>query len=262
MQILLRNDKDKYYVWKEAKFQNNKYYVDGLWRSDVNILAVKDFEDADKVTCKCCGVLINDDPESIERHFVEEEAKRDCLKCDRVSTYNERYSYEQQITPNGDGTYKITNSCNARLRCRDSWIDINNENITTGCKHYAHRRMGVEKLGGIFTKYPDLFAKQITVEALKEKGYGYRRCYNGWYQYDMNLRNTLFAYVNECGIVDHFKCSYKYDTRTFYYSATQGKLFYENSGRYVEGKPYEFSEAKYNSMKKKIEALYKEGKKK
>jgi hypothetical protein len=259
MQILLRRWDDKLYVWKDATFNNDTYTVDGYDIRETNILAVKDGDGGKYVRCGFCNEKLDNNPEAIEKHFVEQEAQRDCLKCIHMQ-FNKRTNPKRTVTKGENGMYNISETYSASLNCRYSYLDPNSEAGKEQCVYNQHRAHGVKPIGGLLMHHPDLFEKQITVEALKAKGYEFVRRYDGYFMYDMKLRNSLFAHVNECGIVDHFSASYRYETRSFHYSATQGKLFYEGNGKYVEGQPWNWSDTKYNSVKKKIEALYKEGK--
>ena len=257
MQVLLRMYDGKYYVWKEAKHERNTFIIDGSRWSETDIIAVRGEEGKKYVRCKYCNEQIDNTPEAIEKHFVEWEAKRDCTKC-RDMRLESKSLPERSFVKNEEGRYEVTEKYTASISCTLFWGDPESETGKAFCKFNQHRKQGVEAIGGILMQYPDLFEKQITVEALKANDYHFENRWNGFFSYDMNLRNTLYAYVNECGIVDHFEASYRGTYRTFYYSATQKKLFYAQSGCYKEGIPSNWSENKYKQVRRKIEALYKE----
>lgn len=259
MQVLFRQYDGKYYVWKEAKHNGKRFVVDERSYNETDIIAAKSDDGGKFVVCKYCGEQINNTPEAIEKHFVEQEAKRDCLACRRMSIAS-RSDNKRVITKNAEGKYDVTETYTAHLQCNESWSDPDSETGKRFCMYNRHRIMGVEAVGGVLMQYPDLFEKQMTVETLKAKGCTFMRRYHNHFMYDMFLRNTLFAHVNECGIVDYFEASYRYDTHYFYYSATQKKLFYANNGCYTEGKPDGWSDNKYNMVRRKIEAFYKEDK--
>lgn len=259
MQVLFRQFDGKYYVWKEATHKGKRFVVDGGSYPEIDIIAVKGDEGGKYVRCKYCNEQIDNTPEAIEKHFLEQEAKRDCVKCNDMRIEG-RSVVERTIAKNAECRYDIVEKYTARLHCCYSYCDPDTESGKAACKYNQHRQHGVEAIGGILMQYPDLFEKQITVEALKANGCVYKDRWHGSFTYDMLLRNTLFAYVNECGIVDNFEASYRNDWRTFYYSATQKKLFHAVNGCYFEGKPNGWSDNKYNQVRRKIEALYKEDK--
>lgn len=258
MKILLRKHGDKYYVWKDATYENGEYYVDGQQVVQVNILAIKGNERTKYVQCMSCGEIMVDDPAVIEKHFADKEAKKDCSKC-----HNRRYSGQTnanvQMKLNEDGTYHVTTVFDARVFCGNSWPnkDIHHPSITDSCIFYRCRRAGVKEVSDIFMKNPSLFDKHITVDFLRSKGFVYDR-YNGSFLYDLKLRGTLKACVNEVGIVDHFLIAYKYRSYKVYYSEKYDQLFYEDGGKYVTYVPNGVSQAKHDAVKAKITALYKE----
>lgn len=257
MQVLLRKWHDKHYVWKEATFDRSNYCVDGLFIRQTEILAVKDGNGGKFVSCKYCHENMENKPEVIEKHFLDYEAKRDCLKCMDRQFYNKR-STGVVVTKGENGNYNVQETYTSKMRCVQTWSDVETEAAIAGCKYNQHRRMGVGPVGGWLLDYPDLFAKQITVEALKAKGYEYCGRRDGYFMYDMKMRGTLHAYVNACGIVDHFVGSFRGWGKTFYYSATQDKLFWNANGEYNDKIPYDWGETKYNTIHKKIADLYKE----
>lgn len=257
MKILLRLWEGKPYVWKEAKCENDKYFVDDHYINHIAILAVKDGDGGKWVRCKFCEATIKNDPEEIEKHFVEMEKQRNCLECIQRQFHSRRNS-NRTVAQRDDGSFEVTETYTASMRCGYSWHDVNTEEAASGCMFNQHRKQGVIPVGSYLMDHPDLFAKQVTVEALKAKGYEYCRRYGNFFVYDMKLRGTMFAYVNEYGIVDHFEASYRNYSKEFYYSATQDKLFFNSRGAYCEGMPYDWGETKYNAVKKKIKDLYKE----
>lgn len=268
MKVLLRQfDEKKYYVWMNAVYENGRFrivYEDGYKQNiaDTDILAIKDDNRSEYVICNNCGTMIHNDPESIEAHFAEVEAKRDCFKCSSLRRSRIR-SVSAEIDNNPDGTLRVTETYNAELRCGQSYWSspmINTDAAKEICVFFRCRKCGVHPIEDVFTKYPDLFNKHITVDVLNAKKYlpDTGGMVNGYFEYDIKLRNTLKACVNKLGIVDHFvvKCrSYKYNV---YYSAKYDKLFFGDYKAYSEHLPDHMSEAKYNQIHAKISALYKE----
>jgi hypothetical protein len=209
--------------------------------------------------------MIKDDPESIEAHFAAQEAKRDCFKCPSLRKSRVQ-SISAEMIEDKDGRFRVVETYNADLRCNQSYWNsptITSEEAKSICVHYRCRRYGVSPIKDVFTQYPNLFDKYITVDVLKEKKFAPDECNmpGGYFEYDMKLRNTLKACVNKLGIVDHFVIKHRSYKFNVCYSAKYDKLFfYDRRGKYSEELPEIISETKYNQIKAKISALYKEEK--
>lgn len=262
MKVLIRKWDNKYYVWKTATWKNGEYYVDGCRLEQFNILSIKEDDRCKYVRCSYCGTYIKDDPKSIEEHFVESESKKDCFKCRNLRTYgvtNPTKSYEK----NANGTYRQTVVSDVNLHCGNVYPsqDINAVNLSRYCAFYHCRRSGVKKVSDILIEYPDPFNKQITVDLLKAKGFEYERYHNGYFEYDLKMRNTLKACVNELGIVDHFIVKHRGYSFLAYYSEKYDELFYVESGKYIMRDEDYVSESKHSASKGKISSLYKEASK-
>ncbi len=272
MRILLRKYDNKYYVWKDAVYENGIYHliIDGKTAPfsvyQTNILAVDDDDRANYVKCLHCGAIIKNDPESIEAHFAEQEAKRNCLSCEEMMHSGDETEVAVRYTKNEDGTYHFMKECNTQLVCSYNsyhfFPDINSEAAKQVCKYFQCRKKGVSKIDDVFVKYPGIFNKQITVDWLVKNGFT-KKCFEGTnrneWSVDLGLRgNTLHAIVNELGIVDRFYIHHRYDCYTAYYSEKYDKLFFVDGSRYTEEMPWGLSQAKYNNAKKIIEKLYKE----
>lgn len=266
MQALFRNFDNKYYVWKDVVYQDGAFRVEypgyGLLSVDqTEIIAIKNDNRSGMAVCMHCGAMIKNDPESIEAHFVEQEAKKDCFKCpslrkDMVKVINAEFS------KNDEDVFEIVETYKADLRCGQAYWNrpqIDTEATKKICIHYRCRQRGVQKFEDIFTKYPDLFDKHITVDVLNAKKCTYDGHIDNWFEYDLKCRNTVKACANELGIVDHFIIKVRNHRYVAFYSAKYDKLFFSTNGRdYEETMPYSMTENKYNQAKEKISALYKE----
>lgn len=269
MKILLRKWEGEFYVWKTAEYKDNEYYIDNAIVAQTRILAVKEHDANEYVICNNCGEKVKNDSESIERHYVSQEEQKNCLTCQYCYPYKVKNEKKIYIpVPNEDGMYDCVTTQTSRLRCRMNYsaVDIHDPKVNAYCRFMQCRRNGMRSFGDILMHNPNLFEKQITVDALHKKGYAYvgttpeDRYGNKYFKYDMKCRNTVWACVNEYGIVDHFGVSYRYNVYKVYYSATQGKLFFDAHGCYTEDKPYNLSDAKVRFLMEKIPELYKEAK--
>ena len=260
MRILLRKFNNKFYVWKDATYIDGKYYLveNGATIGSVNqinILAIDEDDRINFVQCNHCGATIKNDPKSIEAHFAEREAKRNCLSCPEMVQTGEEKDATVQYTKNEDGTYHFTKECNTKLGCSYascySYVDIDSEEAKKRCMYFQCRAKGVSKINDTFVKYPGIFNKQITIDCLTKNGFLNKRYLsNGEWVVDLGLRgNTLYAVVNELGIVDSFYITHRYDRFTAYYSEKYDKLFFKSRTGYIDEMPYNLSQAKYNTAK-------------
>lgn len=263
MEVLLKKYGDEYYVWKEATYNQRKFFFTGTNTriEQINILAIRNDDRKDCVECACCGEVIHNDPQSIEAHFIAQEAKRDCFHCDKLRTES-RKLITAQYKKNESGSYTVTETSEAVLSCGQAYWNkpkIDSEGALSICKFTACRRAGVMEISDVFIKYPDLFDKQATVDALNENNSTYEGYKYGYFVYDLKCHNTVKAYVNPLGIIDHFVISYRSNAMNAFYSARYDKIFFEERfNKYAEDAPYNISDNRYNQAKAKISALYKE----
>lgn len=265
MEILLRKLDDKSYVWTEAQWKDGKYYIDDdifgpCAVEQVNILAVKNDERVNSVQCAYCGAIIENSPEAIEKHYAEQEAKKDCIHCSKMRINGDKMNVIVGFVANGDGTYKRTETSDVNLGCRiDYWTeDINSASAKRNCIYAQCRRKGVRTINDVFVKYPNLFDKFITVDLLESKKYQREEYANGRWRYDLKLRGTLKACVNEFGIVDYFLLTTRDFTYTLYYSPKYNKLFTQNWGRYHEDMSGVMSASKEQQILSKLSKLFEE----
>lgn len=263
MEILIRKYGNEYYVWKTCTCKDNRYFLDNEFETEIyneNILAVKDDTRIGHVQCTNCGKMIKDDPESIEQHFAEEEAKRDCLKCEYLRTDRNIHNKTTEFSNNGNGTYRVVEAYDAELTC-GMWYhrpNIDSEDAKTYCMYYQCRRSGVAKIDDMFVRYPDPFVRQITVDVLNAKKYPYEGYHDGFFQYDIKLRGNVSACVNELGIVDHFRFNNRGYVYKLYYSDKYDKLFYAYGRKLKENCTDIMTDTKLKQVMDKIRALYKE----
>jgi len=264
MEVLLRKHEGKYYIWKKATYEHGYFVVEGIRIGQERILATKDDNRKDYVTCAYCGAVINNNPESIEAHFTEEEAKRDCFKCSSMRI-NSKKSVKANIVDRDGNLLTVQETYEADLRCGQSWSrspSIASDDAKKVCVYYRCRNSGVQAIEDAFIKYPGLFDKHITVDVLTAKGYVCDGYINGFFEYDLKSRNTVKACVNELGVVDHFIVKHRGYKFVAYYSPKYDKLFFVDNYRrdYEERIPSPMSETKYNQAKAKIASIYKEEK--
>lgn len=260
MEILLREHDGKYYVWKETEFRKDGYYLNGERIYYSQILDAKTEGTESYVVCGYCGKMIKNDPESIEAHFAEMESKRDCFTCKALRESGVR-DKKVQYAKNEYGTYSASSTYQTVLSCANSYVSIDSmthESVQNRCSYYACRRYGMQPIKNIFQLYPHPFETQITVDMLLEKKMKTLGTYRGYIEYDMKLRGTLMACVNELGIVDRFRLKYRSYVYYLFYSKKYNKLFYASNGEYIENLPWGIPTVKWEQVKEKIAAIYQE----
>ena len=262
MEVLLREFGEEYYVWKEATYSKGEFALadDSSKINQINILAIRNDNRNDFVECAHCGEIIHNDPKSIEAHFAAQEAKRDCFHCSELS-YSNIGNIGTQYVKIDDEIYTRTAMDKVNLYCgKHSWNRslIDSPAADATCKYTQCRRKGVREISDVFVKYPDLFDKQATVDALNEKNSTYEGYSRGFFVYDLKCHNAVKAYVNPLGIINHFTISFRTHTMIAFYSAKYDEIFFKNWEEYSENVPYDISDTRYNQAKAKISALYKE----
>ena len=264
MRILLRrDDKGNEYVWCDATYKNECYYrtVNNAETEvyETNIAAVEGHISGDYVVCCCCGEVIPNTPEEIEKHYRKMEADKDCTNC-RYLTFDNYPNKKRKLVDLGDGTYDVTENFTSHLYCNANYSRrrVEDVNLRNSCIFYRCRQQGVRPPRDIFAVYPGAFDKAITVDTLIEKKYKLDGTDNGYFLYDMKSRGTIKACVNSLGIVECFRVSSNGDKVYFYYSEKYDRVFMANrwDRNYMTSMPYWFRENKYEEALKKIRALY------
>lgn len=271
MRILLRTYGGEEYVWKEATYKKENFFIvnnDGEDSAieECNIAATDGHNMAGYVVCAYCGEMVLNTEEEIEKHYAAIESKRDCTTCDKLYVDGDHNTLRRTITPNEDGTYSVSDIITARLFCRNYYnkYEISTNQAKKVCKFLQCRRNGMREASDFFSKYPDAFDSIITVDAVVAQKYKYdKRNYISYgytrrnlHMYDMKSRGTIKACVNENGIVECFQASSSGEVYRFFYSAKYDKMFYAKYGNYREGRPDYFSQKKYDELLTKVRALY------
>ena len=263
MRILIRSYDGNEYVWKDAIFKDDKYYIteNGLdaWIREIDIAAVQDHVDVNYVICKHCGEKIQNTPEAIEKHFADAEKSRDCTKCRYLAFDNNVANIQREIVKNEDGTYHVVQKFTSELYCNNYFKKkINDPRANNHCPFYQHRKAGVRGVNSVFVNYPGAFDTVITSDVLIAKKFRSDGHNGRYFLYDMKSRGTIKACVNMSGIVECFLVSSHGDRMYFYYSEKYDKLFYTDGykGNYIEGCPSWFRENKFEEAHKRIKALY------
>lgn len=257
MRILLRNYDDKPYVWKDAEYKDEQYFLDGKRIYETEIAAVDGIK-TDHVVCKTCGEVILNTPEAIEAHYAKRERERDCASCERLQFSRNEPMPKRKLVDIGNGTFQVTEEFTSKLFCKDGWRtrEMTDQYTLQRCSYMQCRANGVRQFNDIFHKYPGVFDTTVTVDALLAKKFKYNGTQGSYFVYDMRSRGTIKALVNKLGIVECFQVSSNGAKVRYYYSEKYDKLFYASNVIYIEGYPCWFREAKFDEAHDKIKALY------
>ena len=257
MRILLRRHNGEQYVWKNAVFKDEQYYLkdDMVHVKESNIAAV-DGARKGYVVCLNCGAMIEDSEEKIEEHYKERENGKDCAICEKLKYGSTKTNWNRTLKVHDDRTYHVMEDFTSNLYCGMYYGNVDVKEAEGNCTFFKCRKSGVRKPNSIFARYPELFDTVITADALIAKKFRFDNHDGRYFIYDLKSRGTIKACVNNLGIVECFRVSSNGSLVYFYYSEKYDKMFFDNGSRYNEGYPYWFKEKKFEEAKAKIKALY------
>ena len=262
MNILLRYYNGKHYVWKQAEWKGQRYRLTDTDEviNQTSILAVTEDPRIGFVICNNCGELVANNPESIEAHYKAIEDKKDCFTCSKLTTYGDKEHFQREYKANEDGTYKVIDSYDTLLGCKMSYVTerIGSKNANRNCIYTRCRRYGVSEINDVFVKYPGLFERNITIDTIDTKTCTFEGYENGYFIYDLKMRGTIKACVNEMGIIDHFIFNRGGWPYNFFYSDKYKKIFFQNWETYTDAVHDYMNRAKETKVIEKISKLYEE----
>lgn len=273
MRVLLRLYGNEEFVWKEAQYAKEDFFVDGRKVHEVNIAAVDDCDLSGYIYCVNCGERIKDEPGAFEQHCTEREKSRDCTNCEYLLISKNSDGPIRQIIINEDGTYTVNEMWNnSSLLCSRGYgrYRIDSNEALEMCKYTYCRKYGARQSNNLFERYPNAFDTVITVDALQEKKFKFDHLTDNYrnagiedksfFLYDMKSRGTIKACVNHLGIVECFKVISRESEYYFHYSEKYDKLFYVDGRKYCEGCPCYVTDRKFNELYKKVKELYESAK--
>lgn len=207
MKILLRHYEDEVYVWKQAKYYRNSFYVEGDPIDQTEIVTVLNDNRKNYVICSSCGTIFPINGKKFKKHQQESEGVKACMKCKKLG-FNTCTSHVNTYTDNGDGTFTQKSVSKVQLVCTNGlWnhYDITSAKAIANCNK---RRCGEAQpipIRDIFTERPGVFDDIITVDKILENGYEsipYKDRHTT--EYLISSEAEVHAVVNSIGIVDRF----------------------------------------------------------
>ena len=260
MKILLRNYKSESYIWKDATYKTNTFFVD----DDIpirysNIVSIIDDNRPKQVKCSACGEIFEKGSKEWKKHIRPNTDNSKCWTCSHLrETRNYNTPLNKKYTKMENGNYKVVTTGECILECGNSYPRKKLNEALSTCYYNQCMNAKANEHKDFFQTYPGAFDDIITVDKVLEFGYK-KRIYDGTYTvYELKARNTIKVYVNKLGIVNYIVIFYNRESRKIYYSKKYNKIFVENARD-------EYSEANFsgwipqNSFElilKKIAALY------
>lgn len=261
MKILLRKWDDEVYVWKDATYRKNTFFVD---EEDVlyqNIVSVSDDNRNKYVACSVCGEVFRKGSKQWEQHIKPVTDSSKCFDCRmlKVGTIN---SNKRKFTLLPNGKYQITQKGECTPRCGVLYWNepsIDSEEARENCMYNrcSSKNATPKEITDIFTQYKGVFDELITVDRIVENGYTERNEYIEYQTYKLKAKNTIYARVNSLNIVDNFIIHYRNEEYIVCYSKKYDKLFMSNwNYDYAEFEPHSIPTRTLENIKAKIASLY------
>lgn len=260
MQILIRNWGDEQCVWKTAKYNGNKFVVDGIDIEYTNVISVVNDNRKGYVVCSACGKFLKNTAKAIDEHKHKFEHHDACLTC-RHMRIKEQISIAEKLIRKKDGTYVKKSESEIVLGCRYGRfygsVDVNSHEAKKDCALKKCTVAEFNKFQDTFLEFPGLFDHMAMVDRIIDVGYKNRFFNKGYSIYRLKGRNQIIAYVNNMGIIDYFKVSYHEDEFVVFYSKKYDMLFVEDCCKYRKfDDRYSIPTKTKEYIKRKIAELY------
>ena len=256
MKILLRSYNGAEYVWCTAKYNGERFTVNGEEIYEYNIVSVINDNRKNYLKCSSCGKIFPKNGNKFEVHKANAASVKTCLDCRKLRT-REVTGSKSKIVCNDDGTFTRKEEVGVQLYCRYStWTEfpINSDDAILHCRFRQCGDAHAKEIEDIFTLYPGLFDDIITVDRILDNGYvriGFQD--ENVTEYVLNENLSINAYVNYMGIVDRFAI----DGTIAYYSKKYDELFWCDYDGSYEVFHRNISNDKLKEIKEYIARLYK-----
>ena len=261
MKILLRRYGDLRYVWETAKYNGNRFVVNGETVDETNIVSIINDNRKNYVRCSSCGRMFPKNGNKFEKHKEESSSINPCLNCPKLRA-KEISPTKKRFIFRDDGTCVERKDTSVELLCHYSmWNSffIDSDEALETCKFRQCEHADAKEITDTFTKYPGVFDDIITVDKILDNGYS-RILYSDSNEtpYVLDDDRIIVAYVNKLGIVDRFTVENDCYYWTVWYSKKYSRLFTCDDfagDRYAEWKP-DMSEEKAKEITDFIAKFY------
>ena len=261
MKILLRNYCNKRYVWKTAKYNEHKFYVEGDSVNETNVVSIINDNRKNYIECSCCGQVFRRGDRRFKTHKVNAIKPQTCFDCPHLCTENEMVTKTSfSIGPDGCFVRKVEEEVD--LTCSQSGYGGSKSIISNNAINKCKRRQCADaeevNIVDFFIMNPGVFDDIITIDSLLDNGYDVKMNNSYGVQTDIIWEEdyTIGVVINDFGIVDRFHVWFNCDKYVVYYSKRYDELFTERRGAYVVWSSIGLSEDIRNEIKANIAKLY------
>lgn len=263
MKILLRDYYDERYVWKTAKYNNHKFYVDGDSMMESNVVSIINDNRKNYIECSCCGQVFRRGDRRFETHKANAIKPETCFDCPHLCTENEMLT-KTSFAINADGCFVRKTEEEVILTCAKGgyWSNYNikSRDAINSCKKRLCADAEEINIVDFFTMNPGVFDDIITIDSLLDNGYDVMMHDRNGFAEDIIAEEdyTIGVIVNRLGIVDRFYVWYRGDKYNIYYSKRYNELYTNmNQNReYTIWNPVELGTEIRNEIKAHIAKLY------
>ena len=250
MEVLLRCN----LKWKEAAYENSKWFVDGAMLNETEIIAVRDDNRNEYVVCTNCGEVFRKGSQELHDHTHQEWKPEMCFECGYLSVRTgDTISKEYHKDENGNWVKNQSN--NVSLMCANTpfYTHIESEAAIHSCKHMKCNEERLSEITDFFTENPGAFDDMITVDRLVEM-----KCRReGERSFKVRSKKTILAYIDDHNIVSHFYVTARRCQFYLVYSKKYDKLFHFSGNKYQEFTGhYALPDDEFHYIKEKIAGLY------
>lgn len=259
MKILLANS----FKWVDAHFDTNKgivvcnEYPYGV--KDSQIIAIKDDERRKYVYCTHCRTWVKNTKVAIKTHKEQANSSQSCLTCHYLSKANDSLQTTKYVLQ-PDGTYKVTTVNRCNLVCNYTWRsrpDINSSEARNQCRYSGCETAKLNKPTDFFSRYPNVFSKILTVDALNSEKWSLSHISDSCITYKHKSMN-LYAFTTCNGFIQSFRYVYRSSAYEFRYSAKYQTIFWMDATDYTKIKPHRITDNVENKIQQIMSQLYKE----
>lgn len=259
MKILLREFYGSQYLWKTAKYNNGKFYVEGEDVKETNIVSIINDNRKNYIECSCCGQVFRRGDRRFQTHKENAIKPETCFDCPHVYIDDQIITKRKlEVNPNGDFIEKLERD--VKLFCYKAigYTSITSDRAICDCKKRQCADAMENEIKDFFIKNPGVFDDIITIDGLLDNGYNVTVPDRGVNQYDIIVEDeyTIGVIINNIGIIDRFYVWYDGDKYVVYYSKRYNELLTEIGRKYSIWNRNGLTTEMRNEIKGKIAKLY------